>query len=148
MTASGILTAMAVSPTELAPTEPAATEPAPTLMERRRQSALEEIVDVALDLFVRNGFEATTVESIALPTALPARAGSGSTKAKRIKRTRKVVNHLGIVQECGIRSVNTSSGDSPGPGGGPSGGGNRWTTPAGTAAWWLCCTPTAAKPPC
>jgi AcrR family transcriptional regulator len=40
-------------------------ELAPTLMERRRQSALEEIVDVALDLFVRNGFEATTVESIA-----------------------------------------------------------------------------------
>jgi AcrR family transcriptional regulator len=38
---------------------------APTLMERRRQSALEEIVDVALDLFLRNGFEATTVESIA-----------------------------------------------------------------------------------
>jgi|SRR5581483_5775123 len=37
----------------------------PTLMERRRQGALEEIVDVALDLFVRNGFEATTVESIA-----------------------------------------------------------------------------------
>jgi AcrR family transcriptional regulator len=40
-------------------------ELAPTLMERRRQSAMEEIVDVALDLFVRNGFEATTVESIA-----------------------------------------------------------------------------------
>jgi AcrR family transcriptional regulator len=38
---------------------------APTLMERRRQSALEEIVDVALELFVRNGFEATTVETIA-----------------------------------------------------------------------------------
>src|SRR5882762_10141223 len=55
MTASGSLAAMALPPTELAP----------TLMERRRQSALEEIVDVALDLFVRNGFEATTVESIA-----------------------------------------------------------------------------------
>lgn len=34
-------------------------------MERRRQSALEEIADVALDLFARNGFEATTVETIA-----------------------------------------------------------------------------------
>src|SRR5882762_4707966 len=55
MTASGSLAAMALPPTELAP----------TLMERRRQSALEEIVDVALELFVRNGFEATTVETIA-----------------------------------------------------------------------------------
>lgn len=37
----------------------------PTLMERRRQSALEEIADVALELFTRDGFEATTVEAIA-----------------------------------------------------------------------------------
>lgn len=40
-------------------------EPGPRLMARRRQSALREIVDVALELFQRNGFEATTVETIA-----------------------------------------------------------------------------------
>ncbi len=37
----------------------------PTLMERRRQGAVEEIVRTAIDLFTRNGFEATTVDEIA-----------------------------------------------------------------------------------
>jgi AcrR family transcriptional regulator len=35
------------------------------LMERRRQDARAEIVAIALELFVRDGFEATTVEAIA-----------------------------------------------------------------------------------
>ena len=35
------------------------------LMDRRRQDARAEIVAIALDLFVRDGFEATTVEAIA-----------------------------------------------------------------------------------
>jgi AcrR family transcriptional regulator len=35
------------------------------LMDRRRQDARTEIVAIALDLFVRDGFEATTVEAIA-----------------------------------------------------------------------------------
>ena len=56
------MAAMAPPSTDMAPPS---TDMAPTLMERRRQSALAEIVDVALELFVRNGFEATTVESIA-----------------------------------------------------------------------------------
>jgi AcrR family transcriptional regulator len=34
-------------------------------MERRRQDARDEIVGIALDLFIRHGFEATTVEAIA-----------------------------------------------------------------------------------
>jgi len=34
-------------------------------MERRRQDAREEIVAIALELFIRAGFEATTVEAIA-----------------------------------------------------------------------------------
>lgn len=35
------------------------------LMERRRQQALKEIADAAWELFVRDGYEATTVEDIA-----------------------------------------------------------------------------------
>ena len=35
------------------------------LMERRRQDAREEIVAIALELFIRTGFDATTVEAIA-----------------------------------------------------------------------------------
>src|SRR5947208_5134794 len=42
-----------------------AMDPGLTLMERRRQSALEEIADVALRMFQRDGFEATTVDMIA-----------------------------------------------------------------------------------
>jgi len=40
-------------------------EPLRGLMERRKQTARQEIVSVALGLFVRDGFDATTVESIA-----------------------------------------------------------------------------------
>ena len=36
-----------------------------TLMERRRQEAIEEIAHVATELFLRDGFEATSVEAIA-----------------------------------------------------------------------------------
>jgi AcrR family transcriptional regulator len=36
-----------------------------TLMERRKQAAVEEIVGTAIDLFTRDGFEDTTVEAIA-----------------------------------------------------------------------------------
>lgn len=36
-----------------------------TLMERRRQEAIEEIAHVAHELFLRDGFEATSVEAIA-----------------------------------------------------------------------------------
>ncbi|HTK65947.1 MAG TPA: TetR family transcriptional regulator [Pseudonocardia sp.] len=43
----------------------APAEPQLSLMERRRQSAMQEIADVALELFARDGFEATTVEAIA-----------------------------------------------------------------------------------
>jgi AcrR family transcriptional regulator len=39
--------------------------PLPRLMERRKHTARQEIVSVALGLFVRDGFDATTVESIA-----------------------------------------------------------------------------------
>jgi AcrR family transcriptional regulator len=38
---------------------------AATMMERRRQAAIEEIAAVALDLILRDGFEATSVEAIA-----------------------------------------------------------------------------------
>jgi AcrR family transcriptional regulator len=37
----------------------------PTLMERRRQDAAEEIARAAIELFTRDGFEATTVDAIA-----------------------------------------------------------------------------------
>lgn len=37
----------------------------PSLMERRRQDSRDEIVAIAIGLFVRDGFEATTVEAIA-----------------------------------------------------------------------------------
>lgn len=37
----------------------------PSLLERRMSSARAEIVDIALELFVRDGFDATTVEAIA-----------------------------------------------------------------------------------
>jgi AcrR family transcriptional regulator len=38
---------------------------ATTLMERRKQGAIDEIARTALELFVRDGFEATSVEAIA-----------------------------------------------------------------------------------
>jgi AcrR family transcriptional regulator len=40
-------------------------ERGPSLLERRMSSARAEIVDIALELFVRDGFDATTVEAIA-----------------------------------------------------------------------------------
>ena len=42
-------------------------------MERRKQTARQEIVSVALGLFVRDGFDATTVESIAAAVGCSAR---------------------------------------------------------------------------
>lgn len=42
-----------------------AMERAPRLMDRRREDARTEIVAIALDLFARDGFDATTVEAIA-----------------------------------------------------------------------------------
>src|SRR5262249_35058729 len=44
---------------------PEVAAPALPLMERRRRSARAEIAEVALELFERDGFEATTVEQIA-----------------------------------------------------------------------------------
>jgi AcrR family transcriptional regulator len=40
-------------------------ERASTLMERRKQATVDDIVSVAIDLFSRDGFEATTVDAIA-----------------------------------------------------------------------------------
>ena len=42
-----------------------ATTPRPGLRERKRQRTLSEIQKVALDLFLRQGYEATTIEQIA-----------------------------------------------------------------------------------
>jgi len=43
----------------------AADSPTPSLMERQRQGAADEIVRAAIELFTRDGFEATPVEAIA-----------------------------------------------------------------------------------
>ena len=42
-----------------------ADSPTPSLMERQRQGAADEIVRAAIELFTRDGFEATPVEAIA-----------------------------------------------------------------------------------
>jgi len=43
---------------------PAPAKARPTLMQRRRQGAIDDIVEAAIELFARDGFDATTVEAI------------------------------------------------------------------------------------
>ena len=53
-------------------TPPAA--PAPGLRERTRRAVRTELTDVAMDLFLRNGFDATTVDEIAATAGISRRS--------------------------------------------------------------------------